>query len=156
MSLRRTNGLLLVVALVSAIGLLACGDDDGGGGTTPPPPPAGDSATPPSGDPTFTSVYTGIIQPGCSCHLAPAGAGGLVMSDQATAYTNLVGAASSGGGMCPGATRVAPGDPAGSVLYRKVSGENLCGARMPRGMSPLSSAQIDLIQRWIMAGANND
>ena len=44
------------------------------------------------------------------------------------------------------------GDPAASVLYRKVSGEDLCGPAMPPG-SPLRSAEIDAVRRWIAAGA---
>ena len=138
---------LLVMGLALGASVVGCGGDDDG--TTP----AADSGP---RDPTFTNVYTGVIAPNCSCHLSASGAGGLVMRDQATAYGNLVGTAAQAGGMCEPGTRVVAGDAAGSVLYRTVSGENLGGDRMPRGRAALPSADIQLIEGWIAAGAMND
>lgn len=145
-----TRRWTLVLAMVGAVMLAACGDDDGDADTGPGTDTGGATR-----DPTFTNVYTTVISRSCSCHLTPAGAGGLVMDTQAAAFGNLVGTEAQVGGMCSG-QRVAAGAPSDSVLYRKVSGENLCGARMPRGSPPLPNADIDLIQRWIAAGAPND
>lgn len=57
-----------------------------------------------------------------------------------------------------GATRVVPGDPEHSYLYRKIADDNPCdGDRMPRAGAtlpqPLSADQITTIHDWIAAGA---
>ncbi len=49
--------------------------------------------------------------------------------------------------------RVIPRDPRTSLLWRKVAGVDLCGARMPRLRTPLLPAQIDAIEQWIAGGA---
>jgi hypothetical protein len=51
---------------------------------------------------------------------------------------------------------VKPGDPAGSYLWHKLSHTQTEGKGMPRGMfssSKLPQEQLDLIERWIVAGA---
>lgn len=58
-----------------------------------------------------------------------------------------------------GGTRVIPGDPDNSVLYKKVSGAPLPAALkspMPFQVPKLSATQISAIEAWITAGANND
>lgn len=142
-----TRRWVLVIGMLCGACLAGCGGDDDA--DTGPATDSGPRA------PTFTNVYTTVIARNCSCHITPAGAGGLVMSSQAVAFGNLVGTSAQAGGMCDG-LRVAPGSPADSVIYRKVSGENLCGDRMPRGRGMLPSADVDLIERWIAAGAPND
>ncbi len=57
-----------------------------------------------------------------------------------------------------GGTRVVPGDPEHSYLYRKITDDAPCdGARMPRAGAviamPLGSAQIATIHDWIANGA---
>jgi uncharacterized membrane protein len=56
----------------------------------------------------------------------------------------------------PGWIRVVPGDPARSLLYRKISEENPpVGSRMPPG-GRLTDEQITLIRLWIEQGARNN
>jgi hypothetical protein len=51
---------------------------------------------------------------------------------------------------------VVPGDPARSLLYRKVSEDNPpVGSRMPLG-GRLTDEQITLIRLWIEQGARNN
>ena len=55
-----------------------------------------------------------------------------------------------------GGTRVIPGDPDGSLLYRKVANMNLSpvqGERMPYQATELTAAQITTIETWIREGA---
>ena len=54
-------------------------------------------------------------------------------------------------------TRVVPGDAGASYLYQKLSSDTPCdGLRMPRceiGSCPLPDCEIEIIRRWINAGA---
>lgn len=51
---------------------------------------------------------------------------------------------------CGGDMLVAPGDPAGSLLYQKVSMETPpCGSRMPLAQDPLSDEEIGCVASWI-------
>lgn len=47
---------------------------------------------------------------------------------------------------------VIPGDPEGSLLVQKLRGTQAVGAIMPPG-TPLSEAEIDLVERWVEGGA---
>jgi glucose/arabinose dehydrogenase len=123
----------------------------GGGGA----PDAGPAAEPDGGvsggDLTFRTLYDSVLAPRCApCHTQRA-FGGLGMPSAAAAFEALVGVGAATSA-CAGSDRVAPGDAAASVLYRKVSGEALCGSPMPPG-APLSAAQIDAVRAWIDAGA---
>ncbi len=104
--------------------------------------------------PSFTEIYTSIVQPRCGpCHLtAPMRGGMLDLSTQEIAYSSLIDVTAVCG---MGAnTRVLPGDSTRSLLWRKVAGVDLCGSRMPRGMvAPLDDAQITMIAQWIQGGA---
>ncbi len=120
-------------------------------------PPAAPAAA--SGPPTFTNVYTNIIETnGCTaCHNGSTLAGNLDMSTQSTAYKNLVGVAASGpscGGM--GRTRVVAGDASTSLLYEKVMPNPLCGAQMPKDEAEIALGDQTLLQEWIDAKAPND
>ena len=100
-------------------------------------------------------VFAGCTAP--SCHGA-GGAGGLVLSP-GEAYANLVGVpASNPAAQAAGLLRVAPGDPTNSFLLRKLTGAlgGAEGAPMPFGGAPLSASSIDLVRRWIAAGATAD
>ncbi|MDQ3036561.1 MAG: hypothetical protein M3Y87_29475 [Myxococcota bacterium] len=113
-----------------------------------------DTATGCSAGPTFTEIYTSIIQVRCGpCHTTAATRGGMLdLSTQALAYAGLVGVTAVCGAGAN--TRVMPGDASSSLLWRKVAGVDLCGSRMPRGMvAPLDEAQVALIAQWISAGA---
>jgi hypothetical protein len=63
------------------------------------------------------------------------------------ANTGMVGASSRYGGKI-----VAPGDPDGSALWKKLTGTTL-GAQMPLQRPRLSAEQVQLLSDWIAAGA---
>lgn len=48
---------------------------------------------------------------------------------------------------------IAPGDPSASYLFDKITGVPGSGSQMPLGGSPLPTAQIETIRRWILEGA---
>ena len=119
------------------------------GGTSPVDPV--DAGAGPTGDVTFRAVYQQILVPRCGpCHTAQS-FGGLGMPNVSTGFDRLVnrGATSPS---CGGRTRVEPGQSADSVLFQKVSGQNLCGSMMPPS-SPLSAQEVEFIQTWIDEGA---
>lgn len=83
--------------------------------------------------PTFTSIRRNIIKDRCSgCHNA---------TSLQVNLTNFAGVLS----------RVTPGNAAGSLFYRRVSG-NLAPL-MPQGGPSLSAAELAAIEGWINAGA---
>jgi len=99
-------------------------------------------------------VYTTQIQPIFSsicvdCHIGALAPQGLKL-DATNSYANLVNVNSS---EVPGLKRVKPSDPDNSYLVQKIEGTAAVGVRMPKGLSPLSTAQISLIRQWIIAGA---
>ncbi len=115
---------------------------------------------PGSGDPidetaTFTRVKNEILSPTCAaigCH----GRVGVQQDLQLTsdqAYANIVGHPSV---ESPSLSRVAPGDPSNSYLYRKIVGSGITGDRMPQGGPYLTTEQIKLVRDWIRRGAPND
>jgi hypothetical protein len=126
--------------------------------------------------PTFSNVYTTIIDRRCTgCHHPGGGGvtvGKLDMSSQDVAYADLVGVDAQGTGAgasgttcasaMPPLVRVVPGDAAGSLLFNKVdskfTGTNpLCGSPMPPGSeAPLTEDEVFLIAAWIAAGAPNN
>lgn len=92
-----------------------------------------------------TDVYAPIIMPKCGCHVP--GSGGLTMGGDATsAYTAMVGVAST-----QGTPYVAAGDPDGSYMFLKIT-EPPVGSLMPLGDS-LTLDQISIIEDWILSGA---
>jgi hypothetical protein len=111
---------------------------------------------------SFTQVYTDIISPICvTCHNPKGigvGMGHLDMSSQSSAFSNLVGVSAMGTGCGGMGTRVVAGSADTSILFEKVDpGQPApCGAKMPLGLAPLTTAQADEIQSWINAGATND
>ena|SRR5882672_1676682 len=115
---------------------------------------------PPGAPATFATIQRKVFTPSCataSCHGAGS-AGGLGLAGSA-AYANLVGIPPTNPvARDAGLLRVAPGDPERSFLLRKlqstlVSGE---GEPMPRVGSMLPPSSIDLVRRWIAAGAPAD
>jgi hypothetical protein len=91
---------------------------------------------------------------GSQCHDDDNPADGLRLTAGA-AYAGLVDRATV---QCPDRVYVAPGAPEESYLIFKLRGAGPCyyGDRMPRGTTPLTPAQIDLIAAWIAAGAPNN
>ena len=111
-----------------------------------PPPPA-----------TFATLERQVFAVSCataSCHGAAA-AGGLTLAT-GSAYGNLVGApATNLVAHAAGLLRVAPGDPGASFLLDKLTGMLAAGEgdAMPRVGGPLPAARLELVRRWIAAGA---
>lgn len=124
-------------------------------GEAPSEEPAGggsEANTPPI---TFQRVFDEVIVPeGCTsgyCH--GSGGGYLVLTDRETSYRNLVGANVFNGG-CGVALRVLPGDPEGSLLWRKIAPDvEVCEGKMPRGTLGISEDRANLVRQWILAGA---
>jgi hypothetical protein len=161
----------------SAAGSGGSGGAGGGGG-------GGGNSEAGLGPPTFTNIYTEILQPSCGtsstlttgCHQAAASVplsaltvSELDMSTQAIAFSGLVNIPAMGtdcslgvdGGPVP--IRVVPGKAAESLLFQKVDeAKPPCGMQMPRPIppamtaKPLTSAQVMLIEDWINAGADNN
>ena len=126
----------------------ACGDL-----RSPTEPPGGGDPIDPTA--TFTRVQNEIFTPTCAssgCH-DPLGQQSQLVLTAGRAYSNTVNVASV---EMPGLLRVAPGDPANSYLYRKITGAGITGDRMPQGLPPLSDAQLRLVRDWIRRGAPND
>jgi uncharacterized membrane protein YgcG len=142
-----------------AAGSGGSGGAGGGGGTA-----GGDAA---SGEvapaATFTDVYNMVIAARCTpCHTTASGTGvsmgHLDMTSKAAAFMNLVNVAAAGT-LCAGkGTRVKPGAPDDSIMYLKVSLDDPtpCGSKMPMTGGALTQDQADMIESWIMAGAQNN
>ena len=111
-------------------------------------------ATPDSvGTSSFGKMVWPIFQSaGCTggyCHGGTAG--GLSMSSETVAYSNLVGVKSTG---CASLNRIEASDVAKSYVVQKLEGKGSCftGSKMPVGGS-LTAAQIATIKAWVSAGA---
>ncbi len=129
--------LFLLLPLV----LGACDDTEFGGHE---PTTAVDCET----DADWCGVET-ILDTHCSsCH---GGAGGLDLGDDA--HGAIVGVESAGN---PGETLVIPGDPEGSLLFRKVRGTQSAdeGDIMPPGTG-LTTHELALMWEWIEGGATD-
>lgn len=135
---------IVLVLLLAGCGKLNEVTDPGGGGGDPIDATA-----------TLARVQTEVFTPTCAlagCHGA-IGAQSQLQLTPAASYANLVGRPSV---ELTQVLRVAPGDPANSYLYRKITGAGITGERMPIGLPPLSDAQIRLVRDWIRRGAPND
>lgn len=115
---------------------------DAGGRPLPPAPPANTD---------FQQIQATIFTPVCTaCHVGANAPVGLRL-DEGNSYALLVNVASA---EVPGLLRVNPGNPDASYLVQKIQGNAAVGARMPANGPPfLSQTQIDLVRRWIAAGA---
>jgi hypothetical protein len=107
----------------------------------------------PETPPTFTNVQSQVFSVSCvfsACHkgAAPAAEMGL----EGDAYAQIVDVPSM---QVPAKVRVKPGDPDGSYLMDKLLGKQTVGLQMPQG-AMLEAERLDLIRRWILAGAPND
>lgn len=105
-------------------------------------------------DSSFASVQA-IFASSCAvsgCHVGASAPEGLDLS-ASTAYANLVGVASA---QVPALQRVRASAPDSSYIIDKLTGSARMKPgtlRMPMGRDPLTADQIDLIRRWIAAGA---
>ncbi|MEO8035496.1 MAG: hypothetical protein ABI837_13755 [Acidobacteriota bacterium] len=136
--------------LIGTLALAACGKlreiptDPGPGSGEPIDPTA-----------TFTRVQNEIFTPTCGaigCH-DPLGQQEQLVLTPGRAFPAIVGKPSI---EMPSLMRIAPGDPANSYLYRKITGAGITGDRMPQGGPFLTDAQIKLVRDWIRRGAPND
>jgi len=136
--------LIFAVLLLAGCGELKSPTDPDLGNGQPPDPTA-----------TFTRVQNEIFTPTCAsigCHdLIGQQSQQVLISGRA--YQQIVGVPSV---EMPNLLRIAPGDPASSYLYRKITGAGITGDRMPQSLPPLSDAQIGLVRDWIRRGAPND
>lgn len=55
-----------------------------------------------------------------------------------------------------GKTRVVPGKPEESLLIEKITAAQTCGDRMPPTGEVMPQDQIDMVTKWIAAGAQDD
>lgn len=126
-----------VLAVFSALALVACGDKDDDTG--------GESAS-------FARVYDEVLQPSCAystCHEG-SGSAGLGWTDESSAHAALVDVDAT---QISGMVRVSPGDPDDSYLMWKLEGaEGIGGDRMPPDAS-LDEERLALVRDWITQGA---
>jgi hypothetical protein len=127
------------------------------GAPAPVPATAAPDASPPleaEPGPRFAAIYKPVfVDGGCTNGYCHGGSGSLSMRTAEAAYAALVGVR-AGGADCAGAVRVVPGRPQDSLLWRKVApGVTACGSKMPAGRESLAGPQLDLVRRWIEAGA---
>lgn len=102
--------------------------------------------------PILSNIQANIFTPKCAtagCHV-PGGTGPMSLQS-GVSFTTLVNVNSAYGGL-----RVAPGDAANSVLYKKIIGAAGVGAIMPSGRPPLNTDERNAIQTWINNGAQNN
>jgi hypothetical protein len=119
------------------------------------------------GTQSFAAIYQDIFASptymcnGPVCHGKMAGqtgsVGNLELITKEAAYADLVGVASDGV-LCGGtATRVVPGDAAGSLLVQKLRAMTVqCGSVMPVSGAPITDPELMRITDWINAGACNN
>lgn len=128
-------GAGLLAALASALAVSCHGGNDD---------PAQSSC-----DGSWSSVYT-LFQHSCSstgCHGSTETAAGLdlTFSDPAVDLVNVP------SGTCNGWTRVVPGDPEQSLLWRKLYSETApCGEPMPLG-THLDAVSLGCVRSWILS-----
>ena len=127
--------------------LAACGAGNGEGLDASGRPVSG----PPMASSDFQEIQDTIFTPICTqCHVGANAPQGLRL-DAANSYAMLVNVASA---ESPGTLRVSPGNPAASYIVQKIEGTAAVGVRMPANGPPyLPQDRIDLVKRWITAGA---
>jgi hypothetical protein len=99
--------------------------------------------------PTWSLVSAAVTQPSCgtaSCHSALTQRAGIVLDSAAAGYRSLVEAEPE--------PFVRPGSPQGSRVLYLLNGVEVARTMPPD--APLPGADIDLVRRWICAGAEND
>jgi hypothetical protein len=113
---------------------------------------------------TWSYISPAIIQPNCatgSCHSRAAAVAGLDLSEVKAGWHSLrdqkLPPGRAGAPAYPGAQParplVTPGNPVESRIMNMLRG--IGADRMPPDR-PLAAADIDLIETWILEGANND
>lgn len=110
-------------------------------------PVLGDQTTDKAADKvSYYSQIRPIFQAHCQgCHQPSKDGGDYVMTE----FSSLLKGGESGD------AAVVPGKPAGSYLVKLITPEN-GKAEMPKGKTPLTAAEIELVTRWITEGAKDD
>ncbi len=109
--------------------------------------------------PSFAEVYERVFVPGLctesTCHGLENQGGRLDLSSEEIAYEQLLEVAASGPGcVSTGWLRVVPGDAETSMLWLKLTPQNLpCGRLMPPTAAHLDEKEIELVRQWIEGGA---
>lgn len=153
--------------LFSLAALLVVGCGSAAKPPPPPPPPdlayAGfncdDHPTSDAGvlEPTFSNVQK-LFDDSCdSCHCC----NGQVVLSRGLSFAALVNKMAPDAKEACGGPLVTPGDPAHSYLYQKLAGSSVCyGQKMPLTelLTPgvLPACAVDVVRRWIEAGAPNN
>jgi hypothetical protein len=113
-------------------------------------------ATPVVVVPTLDEIQAAIFTPSCAtggCHDNGTQAAGLSLANADTSFLELVGEFSGQNGQSA-VMLVAPTDPDGSYLIRKLDGAaGITGGRMPLNRAALPQSDINLIRDWILGGA---
>jgi hypothetical protein len=111
------------------------------------------------GEPTWTAVQNMFIGNGCGdsiCHGLSPGQGDFGdLGDYDLAYDELL----VEGVFCGGSSfvsRVVAGDDVNSFLMAKLEGTQDCGSSMPLAGLALTPAQLELVRRWILDGAQKN
>ncbi len=137
MTIRRPSAIIAAAGLALLVG---CADEG-----ADPISPGG------SGDIYYARDIQPLWDRDCTgCHVA-GGEAGLDLS-AGHSHADLVGVPAAG----YAADRVAAGDPAASVLYGKLTDTGQFGGPMPDGGPALSTADLELVRRWIADGARDD
>jgi hypothetical protein len=102
---------------------------------------------------TFGDVWDILSVSRCPiCHTGGSPPAGLNLSNEDTAFTQLVGVNATE--CSPSRARVQPGNPDASYLVNKLAGVDLCaGQRMPIGGPFLADAELDVVRTWVASGA---
>ncbi|HEY2734623.1 MAG TPA: hypothetical protein VGI70_11595 [Polyangiales bacterium] len=116
-------------------------------------------------DVPFARVFEILSEQCLPCHAStvdhPNASAKLDLSDESSAYAQMVGALAKGSA-CNDGNRVlvVANDPDDSLLIQKLeNAPDLCGSPMPKTGSafvPIDAMQIAEIRAWILAGAMND
>ena len=108
---------------------------------------AAEPSTKSTGKVSYYNQIRPILQANCQgCHQPAKAKGGYVMTD----FKGLL-----AGGEDEGLA-VVPGKPAKSALVALITPDKDGETEMPKGKSPLHSAEIELIKNWITEGAKDD
>lgn len=124
-------------------------------GCGPPPPEVIPADLASRMEPTFSSIQRQVLDPYCAregCHTGTH-AESLLSLRRGAAYRGLVGVPSV---QIKDLLRVEPGRADRSYLIRKLEGDSIVGEAMPRDNVRLPPDAIDVIRRWIDAGAPDD
>ncbi|WP_144394188.1 hypothetical protein [Pleionea sediminis] len=138
----------LICGLLMALLVSACSP---GTGEFSEPVQDNDDNNPDNTEVSLTSIQETIFTPICSqCHFGSRAPRGLRLDSEALAYDNLVNIVAEGNSSF---LRVEPENADDSFLMMKILGDPIAGQRMPLGLSPLTSSEINLIRQWINQGA---